>query len=177
LPRPRLRWQSISAPTSWAAATMIIYAVALIVGLVKIRSLCARYANSRQKSWVTRGLRLVRWEAGISFGYTCVFLAGVIAPIFGTAIPYWHAAVVPATTTSISLIIAFTGPLVDRRPTPPCRHTCPSDSETTLGRPRPRQSPYRTTRVRSTQNRLPTLPPRGRDPRRHYASRGVHHTR
>jgi hypothetical protein len=97
----------------WAAATLIIYAVALIVGLLKIRSLCARYANSGQKSWVTQGLTLVRWGAGISFGYACLFLAGVIAPFFGTPIPYWHAAVVPATATSVSLIlVGFALPLL-----------------------------------------------------------------
>lgn len=95
----------------WAAATLIIYAVALIVGLMKIRSLCARYANSSQKSWVTRGLKLVRWGADVNLGYACVFLAGVIAPFFGTTIPHWHVIVVPATVTSTILGVAgFTLP-------------------------------------------------------------------
>jgi hypothetical protein len=88
----------------WAAATMIIYAVALIVGLIKIRSLCARYANGRPKNWVTRGLKLVRWGSDINLGYTCVFLAGVIAPFFGATIPYWYALTVPAFVTSTILI-------------------------------------------------------------------------
>jgi hypothetical protein len=90
----------------WAASTMIIYAVALIIGLVKIRSLCARYANSNQKNWVTRGLTLVRWGADINLAYICVFLAGVIAPFLGATIPYWHAVTVPATITSSSLTLA-----------------------------------------------------------------------
>jgi hypothetical protein len=97
----------------WAAATMIIYAVALIIGLVKIRSLCARYANSSQQNWVTRGLRLVRWGADVNLGYACVFLAGVLAPFFGTTIPYWDAATVPGTVTSTILGAAgFTLPVL-----------------------------------------------------------------
>jgi hypothetical protein len=90
----------------WAVATMIIYAVTLIIGLVKIRSLCARYANSSQKSWVAQGLKLVRWGADINLGYACVFLAGVLAPFFGTTIPYWDAVTVPAVITSTILILA-----------------------------------------------------------------------
>jgi hypothetical protein len=98
---------------SWAVATMIIYAAALIVGLVKIRSLCARYANSSQKSWVTRGLRLVRWGADINLGYACIFLAGVVAPFFSTTIPYWYAVTVPAVITSTLLVLAgFALPLL-----------------------------------------------------------------
>jgi hypothetical protein len=97
----------------WAAATLIIYAVALLIGLVKIRRLCARYANSRPKNWVTRGLTLVRWGADISLAYTCVFLAGVITPFFGTTIPYWYALTVPATVTATLLIdLGFALPLL-----------------------------------------------------------------
>jgi hypothetical protein len=99
--------------SGWAASTMIIYAVALIVGLVKIRSLRARYANSRPKNWVTRGLKLVRWGADLSLGYTFVFLAGVLAPFFGTTIPYWYAVTVPATVTSTILMdVGFALPLL-----------------------------------------------------------------
>lgn len=99
--------------SGWAASTLIIYAVALIIGLAKIRSLCARYANSNQKTWVTRGLTLVRWGTDISLAYACVFLAGVIAPFFGTTIPHWYALTVPATVTATSLIvIGFTLPLL-----------------------------------------------------------------
>jgi hypothetical protein len=99
--------------SGWAAATMIIYAVALLIGLVKIRRLCARYANSRPKNRVTRGLKLVRWGADISLAYTCVFLAGAITPFFGTTIPYWYALTVPATVTATLLIdVGFALPLL-----------------------------------------------------------------
>ncbi|MBO0879096.1 MAG: hypothetical protein J2P17_01685, partial [Mycobacterium sp.] len=53
------------------------------------------------------------WGVDINLGYACVFLAGLIAPFFGTTIPHWHVVVVPATVTSTILgVVGFTLPVL-----------------------------------------------------------------